>query len=84
MAKTSDSKPAGRVGGSADWFWEMRIWDGMCLPGLFRLLWRHRFAVAPRRICMTLIILGGLFILLVLVVGSPGERTTNNGGRTHE
>ena len=42
--------------GYKDRFWIPRFWDGMCLGGWVGLLVRNRFAVAPKRIAMAVII----------------------------
>lgn len=49
-------KNAQKPSGSKDRFWHPRFWNGMNISGWFPLLWRNRFAVAPTRIAMMLII----------------------------
>jgi len=58
MTNPPDSSPQSAVGGAKDRFWIPRFWDGMHFSGWMRLLARNRFAVAPRRVCMALIIAG--------------------------
>ena len=57
---TADSKTSSAVasGGYKDRFWIPRFWDGITISGWFGILWRNRFAVTPRRIAMSLIIVG--------------------------
>lgn len=55
-AEQGGKNAAERKSGYKDRFWIPRFWDGMCLSGWLRLLWRNRFAVTPRRIVMALII----------------------------
>jgi len=52
MGKPAEAKPTANV----DHFWDMRFLDGMNFGACIRLLARNRFAVAPRRVCMTLIV----------------------------
>lgn len=56
MAANADGNSGTVIGGSKDRAWHMRFWDGMNFRGWFRLLVRNRFAVAPRRVGMALII----------------------------
>lgn len=44
------------VGGDPDRPWHLRAWTGMLASGWFRVLWRNRFAVSPRRIPMMLLL----------------------------
>ncbi|MEN6404915.1 MAG: sulfotransferase [Thermoguttaceae bacterium] len=54
----ADKPDASQKGGYKDRFWIPRFWDGIGVIGWFSLLWRNRFAVAPSRIAMALIIAG--------------------------
>jgi omega-hydroxy-beta-dihydromenaquinone-9 sulfotransferase len=56
MAANSAKKPAVDAAGAPDRFWEMRMWEGMCVSGWLRELARNRFHVAPRRVGMAAII----------------------------
>ena len=67
--------------GHKDRFWIPRFWDGMCVVGWFSLLARNRFAVAPRRIAMAVIV-GSLsfvntllWLIQVVLLGRKIERT---------
>jgi LPS sulfotransferase NodH len=67
--------------GYKDRFWIPRFWDGMCLSGWLRLLWRNRFDVTPRRIAMAIIIAAVgcfnavLWFIQFLLLGRKIERT---------
>ena len=66
MASTPGAKPPQQNSGYQDRFWYVRTWDGMNYTGWFRLLIRNRFAVAPRRVGMALIITSLCFLHLLL------------------
>jgi hypothetical protein len=82
MGDVKDGKATSeQKSGYKDRFWIPRFWDGMCVVGWFSLLWRNRFAVAPIRIAMAVIV-GGLsffnsFLWLIQIVlfGRKIERT---------
>ncbi len=54
----AEATPTARTGdgGAKEHFWEVRIWTGICVSGWSRLLWRNRFAIAPSRIAMALLL----------------------------
>jgi hypothetical protein len=62
-------------------WWQLRVWHGMTAPAWFRLLWENRFAVAPARYYVFLLIsLTSLFnclfaILQTVFLGRRIERT---------
>ncbi|MBN2022715.1 MAG: sulfotransferase [Pirellulales bacterium] len=56
MAHGTKPGAGGSTGGYRDRFWIPRFWDGMNLPGWWRLLVQNRFAVAPKCWAMALII----------------------------
>jgi len=56
MNNAPDQKPAQKTTKFVDHFWAMRFLDGMNFGAWVRLLVRNRFAVAPRRIGMALIV----------------------------
>ncbi|MGW8257800.1 MAG: sulfotransferase family protein, partial [Thermoguttaceae bacterium] len=51
-----DKKKAEQPSGYKDRPWIPRFWDGMCLSAWLRLLARNRFAIAPHRIGMAIIV----------------------------
>jgi len=82
MGGAQDGKAAAeQKSGYKDRPWIPRFWDGMSLRGWFRLLWRNRFAVSPRRIAMAVLIGGTGCINFVLwsiqfvLLGRKIERT---------
>jgi hypothetical protein len=86
MGANQDGKTAAnQKPGYKDRFWIPRFWDGMCLHGWLRLLWRNRFAVAPRRIAMAMIIAtigcfnAVLWLIQSLLFGRRIERTEIKG-----
>ena len=56
MTSTSGAETATEIGGYKDRLWYFRFWNGINAGGWYRLLWRNRFAVAPRCVAMALII----------------------------
>ncbi len=69
MSTTTDEKPAKQTSGSKDRIWHLRIWDGMCWSGSWRLMFRNRFAIAPSRMAMAFMILltGSMHFVLWLI-----------------
>jgi hypothetical protein len=56
MATAQEGQTRQQTSGYKDRFWIPRFWDGMTVSAWFALLVRNRFAVAPSRIAMMLII----------------------------
>ena len=56
MATAQNGQTRQQTSGYKDRFWIPRFWDGMTVSAWFALLVRNRFAVAPSRIAMMLII----------------------------
>ena len=56
MKTTPEEESAEKTTAYVDHFWDMRFLDGMNFTAWMRLLVRNRFAVAPRRVCMALIV----------------------------
>jgi hypothetical protein len=55
--ESNNKKPKQEAGGGAkDRFWEVRIWSGIGMGGWWRVLFRNRFHIGPRRIGMALIL----------------------------
>jgi omega-hydroxy-beta-dihydromenaquinone-9 sulfotransferase len=82
MGSAQDGKAASdQKSGYKDRPWIPRFWDGMSLRGWLRLLWRNRFAIAPRRIAMAVIICATgsvntvLWFIQFVLLGRKIERT---------
>jgi hypothetical protein len=82
MGVAQDGKVAAdQKSGYKDRPWIPRFWDGMCLRGWLGLLVRNRFAVAPSRIAMTVLIGGTgclnalLWFVQFVFLGRKIERT---------
>ncbi len=58
MASTAQAQTRPETTGAKTRHWAPRIWSGMNMTGWFRLLIRNRFAVAPRRVAMCVILSG--------------------------
>ena len=82
MGVASDGKTAAeQKTGYKDRPWIPRFWDGMCVFPWLKLLVRNRFAIAPRRIGMAVLIVGigcvnfVLWLLEIALYGRKIDRT---------
>jgi omega-hydroxy-beta-dihydromenaquinone-9 sulfotransferase len=82
MEKAKSGKPAEQSqGGYKDRPWIPRFWDGMNISGWIGLLARNHFAITPRRIAMSIIVLTlsiinfFLWAIEILIFGRRIKRT---------